>query len=85
MTVAERFYSINYFKSEKLVELTWLPGTREMTDQDFKEALCVFAEGALQHRASRLIIDMRQLWLDHPPRSARGAMKSLFPSTRRLA
>ena len=39
MTVAERFYSINYFKSEKLVELTWLPGTREMTDQDFKEAL----------------------------------------------
>jgi hypothetical protein len=31
-----------------------------MTDQDFKEALCVFAEGALQHRTSRLIIDMRQ-------------------------
>jgi hypothetical protein len=60
MTVAERFYSINYFKSERLVELTWLPGTQEMTDQDFKEALCVFAEGALQHRAKRLIIDMRQ-------------------------
>jgi hypothetical protein len=30
-----------------------------MTDQDFKEALCVFAEGALPHRAKRLIIDMR--------------------------
>ena len=59
MTVAERFYSINYFKSERLVELTWLPGTQEMTDRDFKEALCVFAEGALQHRAKRLIIDMR--------------------------
>ena len=70
MTLAERFYSINYFKTEGLVELTWLPrflakekrpgsGTREMTDQDFKEALCVFAEGALQHRAKRLIIDMR--------------------------
>jgi len=27
---------------------------------DFKEVLCVFAEGALQHRAKRLIIDMRQ-------------------------
>ena len=60
MTLAEHFYSINYFKTERLVELTWLPGTREMTDQDFKEALCVFAEGALQHRAKRLIIDMRQ-------------------------
>ena len=60
MTLAERFYSINYFKPERLVELTWLPGTQEMTDRDFKEALCVFAEGALQHRAKRIIIDMRQ-------------------------
>ena len=59
MTLAEHFYSINYLKTERLVELTWLPGTQEMTDQDFKEALCVFAEGALQHRAKRLIIDMR--------------------------
>jgi hypothetical protein len=31
-----------------------------MTDQDFKEDLNVFAEAALQHRAKRLIIDMRQ-------------------------
>src|SRR5215469_279830 len=60
MALAERVYSISYFKTERLVELTWLPGTQQMTDQDFKEALCVFAEGALQHRASRLIIDMRQ-------------------------
>ena len=59
MTLAEHFYSINCFKPERLVELTWLPGTHEMTDQDFKEALCVFAGGALQHRAKRLIIDMR--------------------------
>jgi hypothetical protein len=44
MTLAEHFYSINYFKPERLVELTWLPGTQEMTDQDFKEALCVCTE-----------------------------------------
>ena len=60
MTLAGGYYSINYFKPESLVELTWLPGTQDMTDQDFKESLCVFAEGALQHRAKRLIIDMRQ-------------------------
>lgn len=60
MALTERIYSINYFKKEKLVELTWLPGTQQMTDQDFKEAVYVFAEGALQHRANRLIIDMRQ-------------------------
>jgi hypothetical protein len=60
MAVSERVYSMNYFKTERLVELTWLPGTKGMTDQDFKEDLLVFAEAALQHRASRLIIDMRQ-------------------------
>ena len=60
MALTEGIYSINYFKTEKLVELTWLPGTQQMTDQDFKEAVDVFAEGALQHRANRLIIDMRQ-------------------------
>ena len=31
-----------------------------MTDQDFKEALEVFAEGALQHHAERLMIDMTE-------------------------
>jgi hypothetical protein len=60
MALTECVYSINYFKTERLVELTWLPGTQQMTDQDFKEAVYVFAEGALQHRANRLIIDMRQ-------------------------
>jgi hypothetical protein len=60
MALSERVYSIHHFKTERLVELTWLPGTKGMTDQDFKEDLIVFAEAALQHRASRLIIDMRQ-------------------------
>jgi hypothetical protein len=60
MALGERVYSINHFKTESIVELTWLPGTQGMTDQDFKEDLCVFAEAALQHRANCLIIDMRQ-------------------------
>jgi len=60
MTLTEPLYSIAYYKSEQLVELTWLPGTQNMTDQDFREVLEVFAEGALQHRAPRLIIDVRQ-------------------------
>jgi hypothetical protein len=60
MKLAGGYYSINYFKTEGLVELTWLPGTQDMTDQDFKQSLCVFTEGALQPRAKRLIIDMRQ-------------------------
>jgi hypothetical protein len=60
MTLGERVYAINYFKTESIVELTWLPGTQGMTDQDFKEDLNVFAEAALQHRVKRLIIDMRQ-------------------------
>ena len=60
MALGERVYSINHFKTESIVELTWLPGTQGMTDQEFKEDLCVFAEAALQHRAKCLIIDMRQ-------------------------
>jgi hypothetical protein len=44
MALSERFYSISYFKTERLVELTWLPGTQQMTDQDLKESLCIFAE-----------------------------------------
>src|SRR5215467_14053441 len=60
MALGQRVYSINHFKTESIVELTWLPGTQGMTDHDFKEDLCVFAEAALQHRAKRLIIDMRQ-------------------------
>jgi hypothetical protein len=53
-------YSISYHKPEKLVRLTWLAGTAGMTDQDFKETLEAFAESALQHRAQRLMIDVRQ-------------------------
>jgi hypothetical protein len=53
-------YSISYHKSERLVRLTWLAGTEGMTDQDFKETLEVFAEGALQHSAQRLLIDVSE-------------------------
>jgi hypothetical protein len=56
----QSMYSISYHKPEKLVRLTWLPGTEGMTDQDFKETLEVFAESALQHRAERLLIDVRE-------------------------
>src|ERR1700752_11257 len=53
-------YSMTYHKPERLVRLTWLAGTAGMTDQDFKETLETFAESALQHRAQRLIIDVRE-------------------------
>ena len=49
MSTSATLYSIRYQKPGKFVALTWLAGTAEMTDQDFKEALEVFAEGALQH------------------------------------
>src|SRR5689334_1405470 len=58
-------YSISYHKPERLVRLTWLGGTAAMTDQDFKETLEAFAESALQHRAQRLVIDVREF--EHRP------------------
>jgi len=53
-------YSVSFYKPEGIVELTWLPGTEQMDDNDFKAALEVFAEAALQHRPPRLVIDMRE-------------------------
>lgn len=58
-------YSINYHKPERLARLTWLAGTQGITDQDFKETLEAFAESAVQHRAERLVIDVREF--KHPP------------------
>jgi hypothetical protein len=60
MTSGAPMYLISYHKPERLVRLTWLAGTAGMTDLDFKEALEAFAESALQHRAQRLIIDVRE-------------------------
>ena len=58
--MTEPMYSISYHKPEQLVRLTWLAGTAGMTDEDFRETLEVFAESALQHRAKRLVIDVRE-------------------------
>ena len=60
MDLRDALYSIDYYKIEQLVQLIWLPGIQQLTDQDFREALSVFAEGVLQHHAERLIIDMRR-------------------------
>jgi len=65
MIASEPIYSIAYRRPEKLVELTWLPGTQSMTDEDFKDTLSAFAECALQHRVRCLIIDMRE-FRHHP-------------------
>ena len=53
-------YNMLWNKEEKLLTLTWLPGTEGMTDDDFRETLEVFADGAIHHNADRLIIDVRQ-------------------------
>jgi hypothetical protein len=60
MITSAAMYSIRYHKPEKFVGLTWLAGTADMTDHDFREALEVFADGALQHHAERLMIDMTE-------------------------
>lgn len=60
MITGKALYSISYYKPEKLVRLTWLSGSADMTDQDFKGALEVFAEGALQHHARLLMIDVTE-------------------------
>ena len=54
-----------------------------MTDQDFEEALCVFAEGALQHRAKRLNHRYASLnyTLDVDPAHARNAVAPGFVRT----
>ena len=53
-------YSITWHKPEKLLRLTWLAGTEGMTDEDFRETLEVFADGGIQHKAKRLVIDVRE-------------------------
>jgi len=53
-------YSITWHKPEKLLRLIWLEGTEGMTDDDFREVLEVFADGAIYHKATRLVIDVRQ-------------------------
>jgi len=52
-------YMISWSKPEELLRLTWLSGTAGMTDEDFRQTLEVFADGAIHHGAKRLIIDVR--------------------------
>jgi hypothetical protein len=53
-------YEISWHKPARLMRLTWLAGTEGMTDEDFRETLEVFAAAAIEHRAERLIIDVRE-------------------------
>ena len=60
MARSKSLYSIAYYKPERLAQLTWLPGTEKMTNQDFGDVLWIFALAALRHGAERLIIDVAQ-------------------------
>jgi hypothetical protein len=53
-------YSITWHKLEKLLRLIWLEGSDGMTDDDFRDVLEVFADAAIYHKATRLVIDVRQ-------------------------
>ena len=60
MKMSKPMYSITWHMPEKLLRLTWLEGTEGMTDEDFRDVLEVFADGAIYHKATRLVIDVRQ-------------------------
>src|SRR5262249_24298185 len=59
MKLTNPMYAMTWHKAEKLLGLTWLEGTEGMADEDFRETLEVFADGAIQHKATRLLIDVR--------------------------
>jgi hypothetical protein len=60
MKMTKPMYTITWQKAEKLLRLTWLEGTEGMTDEDFRQTLDVFADGAIHHGATGLLIDVRQ-------------------------
>jgi hypothetical protein len=60
MTLSEAMYAISWHKPEKLLILAWLEGTDGMDDEDFRDTLEVFADGAIHHQADRLLIDVRE-------------------------
>lgn len=60
MDLTDALYAITWHRSERLLILTWLEGTASMSDDDFRETLEVFADGAIHHQAARLLIDVRE-------------------------
>ena len=59
MSDADPLYSVTFTKPLRLARLDWREGTAAMSDEDFRETLQVFAEAALQHKATRLVVDVR--------------------------
>jgi len=62
MNISAPIYSVTHYKKEGVLRLTWLPGTKNINDEDFRDALWVFADSATRHRSHRLIIDMREFF-----------------------
>ena len=48
---------INHHQQQGILELRWLPSTAEMTDDDFKATLVLFAEQAERTGTPLLLID----------------------------
>lgn len=54
-----KFMNVHHDPELSAVVLEWTAETATMTDDDFKDALCVFAIYALRHRVPALVVDAR--------------------------
>ncbi|WP_375560524.1 hypothetical protein ACE193_22980 [Bernardetia sp. OM2101] len=61
------FLRLEFFKDDSLIEVTWLPATENITDEEYKEELLNYLNFALELKPKRAIMNSQSLLFTASP------------------
>lgn len=67
-------YTFSYDPDQRILDFVWKDSTKEMSDDDFKDALRAFAKRGAAQGATRLLVDVRRF--HHAMNEALGAWRA---------
>jgi hypothetical protein len=76
-----KFLQLEFDADTKLIELTWLPHTENMTEESYKSEFLVYLQSILNLRPTKLIADTRLMDFVISPELQKWTNQTIFPKS----
>ncbi|TAE75158.1 MAG: hypothetical protein EAZ85_03005 [Bacteroidetes bacterium] len=74
-----KYLHLAFFAEQELIEMTWLPSTDEMTEEEYKQEFLNYLDIILKVRPKKIIPDTRNMFFPIVPKLQEWTNQVVFP------
>ena len=76
-----KYLHLAFFAEQELIEMTWLPSTDNMTEEEYKQEFLNYLDIILKVRPKKIIADTRNMFFSIVPELQEWTNQTIFPAS----